>query len=151
MNLVRLPPPLVRHEFRNLTLFASQLFDTHSCCRLQNREITEPLTRALESSVPSVQSIETISAHPVYTAFQKQWQIHAYFWKEIVVKFEEALAPTTRDSVKGMLPPIGTWPESSSHPGSAPFTTNQAVVVWNTIFACWSSEVCVPMLSYQFC
>lgn len=44
-------------------------------------------------------------AHPVYTAFHKRWQIHTYFqlrWKEIVVKFEESLAPTKLDIIKGV-------------------------------------------------
>jgi hypothetical protein len=43
----------------------------------------------------------------VYAAFQKRWQIHTYFqlrWKEIVVKFEEALVPTKLDIINGTLP-----------------------------------------------
>ena len=43
----------------------------------------------------------------MYTAFQRRWQIHTYFqlrWKEIVVKFEEALVSTKLDVIKGGSP-----------------------------------------------
>lgn len=96
-------------EFRNVTLIGSQPFDTLSLCRSQNHDITEAFIRALECLAPSVQSIEAMRAHPVYTAFQKRWQIHTYFqlrWKEIVVKLEESLVPTKLDTIKGILPPV---------------------------------------------
>lgn len=110
-------------EFRHVSLIASQSFDALSRCLLQNHEITEALIRALECLAPSVQSIETMRAHPVYTAFQQRWQIHTYFqlrWKEIVVKLEEALVPTKLDTIKGTLPPIDPWPELSSHTQKTP-------------------------------
>ncbi|KAF9650191.1 COG complex component [Thelephora ganbajun] len=103
----------------------------------KNHETTEAFIRALECLAPSVQSIESMRAHPVYTAFQKRWQIHTYFqlrWKEIVVKCEEALVSTKLDIIKD----------------NAPFTTNQAIVVWNAISACWSNGVYMPVLSYRF-
>lgn len=103
----------------------------------KNHETTEAFIRALECLAPSVQSIGTMRAHPVYTAFHKRWQIHTYFqlrWKEVVVKFEEALVPIKLDIIKD----------------NAPFATNQAIAAWNAISTCWSSEVYMPVLSYRF-
>ena len=101
-----------------------------------------------------MQSIEAMRAHPVYAAFQKRWQIHTYFqlrWKEIVVKFEEALVSTKLDIIKGTLPYANLLLELPSHLlDNAPFATNQAIAVWNAISTCWSNEVYMPVLSYRF-
>ena len=94
-------------EFRKVIWIRAWLSDGLSYLRLQNHETTEAFIRALECLAPSVQSIETMRAHAVYTTFQRRWQIHTYFqlrWKEIVVKFEEALVSTKLDVIKGMLP-----------------------------------------------
>jgi hypothetical protein len=92
-------------------------------------------------------------AHPVYTAFQKRWQIHTYFqlrWKEIVVKLEEALASTKLDILKGKLPRVNRRPRVLTYLENAPFSTNQAVAVWDAISTCWSNEVYMPVLSHRF-
>ena len=62
-------------------------------------------------------------AHPVYTAFQKRWQIHTYFqlrWKEIVVKLEEALVSTRLDVARGTLPYAGARLQSPSYIQTTP-------------------------------
>ena len=42
-----------------------------------------------------MQAIQSMRAHPVYTAFERRWQLPVYFqlrWKEIVTKLEDQLA-----------------------------------------------------------
>lgn len=42
-------------------------------------------------------AIESMRSHPVYTAFERRWQLPVYFqlrWKEIVTKLEEPLTVT---------------------------------------------------------
>ena len=124
-----------------------------SCHFSQNHETTEAFIRALECLAPSVQSIETMRAHPAYIAFQKRWQIHTYFqlrWKEIVVKFEAALVSNKVGAIKGTLPRANLRLKLTSSSENAPFATNQATAVWSAISACWSSEVYMPVLSYRF-
>jgi conserved oligomeric Golgi complex subunit 2 len=44
-----------------------------------------------------MQAIESMRLHPVYSAFERRWQLPVYFqlrWKEIVTKLEEQLAVT---------------------------------------------------------
>lgn len=89
----------------------------------------------------------------VYIAFQRRWQIHTYFqlrWKEIVLKFEEALVSTKLDIIKGMLPDQPSTSTVLISLDNAPFATNQGVAAWNAISACWSNEVYMPVLSYRF-
>ena len=64
--------------------------------------------RSLEFLAPSVQSVEAMRAHIVYTSFDRRWQLPVYFqlrWKEIVSKLEESLVTTKleRSASKGLL------------------------------------------------
>lgn len=72
-----------------------------SCCfrsilnsdELKNYEITQAFIRSLEFLAPSIEAVESMRTHPVYSMFEKRWQLPVYFqmrWKEIVSKVEEA-------------------------------------------------------------
>jgi hypothetical protein len=55
-----------------------------------------------------MQAIESMRLHPVYSAFERRWQLPVYFqlrWKEIVTKLEEQLAVTKleRSPSKGIF------------------------------------------------
>lgn len=73
----------------------------------KNYEITQAFIRSLEFIAPSAQSVQSMRAHPVYSMFEKRWQLPVYFqmrWKEIVSKVEDALALPVEPSGK---PPGG--------------------------------------------
>ncbi|KAF9037912.1 hypothetical protein BDP27DRAFT_1525866 [Rhodocollybia butyracea] len=60
---------------------------------LKSYEITQAFIRSLELMAPSAQAVESLRAHPVYTIFEKRWQLPVYFQmrrKKIVSKVEEA-------------------------------------------------------------
>jgi len=56
--------------------------------------LTQAFIRSLEFFAPSGHAIEVMRSHPVYVAFEKQWQLPVYFqmrWKEIVANVEVSL------------------------------------------------------------
>ncbi|KAH7926725.1 COG complex component [Leucogyrophana mollusca] len=103
---------------------------------------TQAFIRALELLAPSTQSIQSMRSHPVYSAFNRRWQLQVYFqlrWKDIITRLEESLAVTT------ITPAAHT-----SITGRGPFVTAQAADVWTAISACWSAEVYIPDLGHRF-
>lgn len=82
----------------------------------KNYEITQAFIRSLEFMAPSAQSVQSMRAHPVYSMFEKRWQLPVYFqmrWKEIVSKVEDALALPVEPSGK---PPGGyNHPAHNNH------------------------------------
>ncbi|KAJ7783230.1 COG complex component [Mycena metata] len=102
-------------------------------------ETTQAFIRSLEFLAPSAHSIEAMRAHPVYTSFERRWQLPVYFqlrWKEIVGKVEDVLS----------VPRVELSSTSDKHS----FVTTQAAAVWVAISACWSAEVFIPELSHRF-
>ncbi|KAI0775843.1 COG complex component [Trametes elegans] len=102
-------------------------------------ETTQAFIRALEFLAPSVESVEALRKHIVFTAFERRWQLPVYFqlrWKEIVSKLEESLATTKL--------------ERTPTKALAPFVTSQAAAVFEAVRACWSAEVFIPDLSARF-
>ncbi|KAH9929602.1 COG complex component [Epithele typhae] len=105
----------------------------------KHHETTQAFIRALEFLAPSVQSVEAMRKHIVYTSFERRWQLPVYFqlrWKEIVSRLEEAL--------------LNTKLERSATKVFAPFVTPQAVAVLDAIRASWSAEVYIPELAPRF-
>ncbi|KAI0373909.1 COG complex component [Pilatotrama ljubarskyi] len=105
----------------------------------KHHETTQAFIRALEFLAPSVESVEAMRKHIVFTAFERRWQLPVYFqlrWKEIVTRLEEALATTKL--------------ERTATKALAPFVTTQAAAVFDAIRACWSAEVFIPELSSRF-
>ena len=88
---------------------------------LQHHETTQAFIRALEFLAPSVQSVQAMRAHIVFTSFERRWQLPVYFqlrWKEIVAKLEDALATADVRSIVSDAPlrvldevvaAAGTW------------------------------------------
>ncbi|KAJ6499253.1 COG complex component [Mycena sanguinolenta] len=102
-------------------------------------EITQAFIRSLEFLAPSAHSVEAMRAHPIFSAFERRWQLPVYFqmrWKEIIGKVEDALS----------VPRV----ELSSTTDKYSFATTQAAAVWVAISACWSAEVFIPELSHRF-
>ncbi|KAJ7647285.1 oligomeric golgi complex component, COG2-domain-containing protein [Roridomyces roridus] len=102
-------------------------------------EITNAFIRSLEFLAPSVHSVEAMRAHPVYTAFERRWQLPVYYqlrWKEIVSKVEDVLS----------VPRV----ELSSAKEKTAFASTQATAIWVAISACWSAEVFIPELTHRF-
>ncbi|KAJ7497349.1 COG complex component [Mycena latifolia] len=102
-------------------------------------ETTQAFIRSLEFLAPSAHSVEAMRAHPVYSAFERRWQLPVYFqmrWKEIVGKLEVALS----------APRV----ELTSNKEKHSFATIQAAAVWVAISACWSAEVFISELSHRF-
>ncbi|RPD78692.1 COG complex component [Lentinus tigrinus ALCF2SS1-7] len=105
----------------------------------KHHETTQAFLRSLEFLAPSVQCVEAMRAHIVYTTFDRRWQLPVYFqlrWKEIVTKLEDSLATTKL--------------ERNASKASAPFVTSQASAVYDAIRACWSAEVYIPQLTSRF-
>ncbi|KAI0645824.1 COG complex component [Trametes meyenii] len=105
----------------------------------KHHETTQAFIRALEFLAPSVESVEAMRKHIVFTAFERRWQLPIYFqlrWKEIVTKLEESLVTTKleRNATKAL----------------APFVTQQAAAVFDAVRASWSAEVFIPELSARF-
>ncbi|PIL35979.1 hypothetical protein GSI_01639 [Ganoderma sinense ZZ0214-1] len=77
----------------------------------EHHETTQAFIRALEFLAPSVQSVQAMRTHIVFTSFERRWQLPVYFqlrWKEIVAKLEDTLATTKLERNKGTLLPFGT-------------------------------------------
>ncbi|KAF9062113.1 COG complex component [Rhodocollybia butyracea] len=107
---------------------------------LKSYEITQAFIRSLELMAPSAQAVESMRVHPVYTIFEKRWQLPVYFqmrWKEIVSKVEEAFTLPVELSGK-----ITATADS--------LLTPQATAVWVALTACWSAEIYIPQLSHRF-
>ncbi|KAI0744038.1 COG complex component [Daedaleopsis nitida] len=105
----------------------------------KHHETTQAFARALEFLAPSVQSVEAMRTHIVYTSFDRRWQLPVYFqlrWKEIVTKLEASLVMIKL--------------ERSSSKAIAPFVTPQAAACWDALRACWSAEIYIPQLSSRF-
>ncbi|KAJ7703146.1 oligomeric golgi complex component, COG2-domain-containing protein [Mycena rosella] len=102
-------------------------------------ETTQAFIRSLEFLAPSAHSVEAMRTHPIYSAFERRWQLPVYFqmrWKEIVGKLEEALS----------VPRVELTSTKEKHS----FATTQAAAVWVAISACWSAEVFISELSHRF-
>ncbi|KAI0633252.1 COG complex component [Trametes polyzona] len=105
----------------------------------KHHETTQAFIRALEFLAPSVESVEAMRKHIVFTSFERRWQLPVYFqlrWKEIVAKLEEALAVTKL--------------ERTATKALAPFVTAQAAAAFDAVRACWSAEVYIPELGARF-
>ncbi|PSR73204.1 hypothetical protein PHLCEN_2v10925 [Hermanssonia centrifuga] len=105
----------------------------------KHHETTQAFIRSLEFLAPSMQAIEAMRAHPVYTNFERRWQLPVYFqlrWKEIVMKLEESLAATKLEHAFGS--------------NVKPFATAQAAAIWEAITSCWSAQLYIPELDHRF-
>ncbi|KAF9065516.1 hypothetical protein BDP27DRAFT_1424825 [Rhodocollybia butyracea] len=70
---------------------------------MQSYEITQAFIRSLELMAPSAQAVESLRAHPVYTIFEKRWQLPVYFQmrrKKIVSERSPTPALGERPSVE---------------------------------------------------
>ncbi|KAJ4483374.1 COG complex component [Lentinula aciculospora] len=106
----------------------------------KNYEITQAFIRSLDFMAPSAQAVQSMRSHPVYSMFEKRWQLPVYFqmrWKEIVSKVEEALAL-----------PVELSDNLTMTADS--LITPQATAIWVALTACWSAEIYIPELSYRF-
>ncbi|KAA1473910.1 COG complex component [Dentipellis sp. KUC8613] len=105
----------------------------------KNHETTQAFIRSLQYLAPSARAVEAMTSHPVFTAFERRWQLPVYFqlrWKEIVTKVEDALATNKL--------------EPNASKGVPPFATSQGAAVWTAIGTCWNGDVFVPQLSHRF-
>ncbi|KAF8492925.1 oligomeric golgi complex component, COG2-domain-containing protein [Gautieria morchelliformis] len=108
----------------------------------QHYVTTQNFLAALEFLAPSLHSVESMRAHPVYLTFQRRWQLPVYFqlrWKDIVGKLEDALSSKSDSTI---ILPKGT--------ASPEFTTSQAAVVFEAIRTCWSQDVYIPEIGHRF-
>ncbi|KNZ72797.1 Conserved oligomeric Golgi complex subunit 2 [Termitomyces sp. J132] len=106
-------------------------------------ELSQAFIRSLEYLAPSVHSIRTMRAHPIYIAFEQRWQLPVYFqmrWKEIVGSLEESLSVARIEPMTSQGCLIDTMA----------FATSQANAVWVAITACWSAEVFIADLCHKF-
>lgn len=108
----------------------------------KHHSTTQAFIRSLEFLAPSTHSVQNMRSHPVFTAFQRRWQLSVYFqlrWKEIITKLEEILSSRILD------------PEASNFtPGRNEFVTAQAADIFSAIASCWSAEVYIPDLAHRF-
>ncbi|KAF8844393.1 COG complex component [Paxillus ammoniavirescens] len=109
---------------------------------LKRHATTQAFIRALEFIAPSTESVQAMRSHPVFTMFNRRWQLPIYFqlrWKDIVGKLEDCLcsAALAPDSI------IFTSVRSA-------FLTPQAESIWVAVGSCWSAEVFIPELAYRF-
>ncbi|KAJ3803011.1 COG complex component [Lentinula aff. detonsa] len=123
----------------------------------KNYEITQAFIRSLEFMAPSAQAVRTMRAHPVYSMFEKRWQLPVYFqmrWKEIVGKVEEALVLPVEPSGKSTggqnLPKTNSRSPCIHLATTGTLITPQATAVWVALTACWSAEIYIPELSHRF-
>lgn len=61
----------------------------------QNYLATLAFVEKIENLCPTVRQLQTLRAHPSYTAFMKRWQLPVYFqlrFKEIAGSLESALS-----------------------------------------------------------
>lgn len=108
----------------------------------KHHSTTQAFIRSLEFLAPSTHSVQNMRSHPVFTAFQRRWQLSVYFqlrWKETVTKLEETLSSRILD------------PEAPNFtPGRDVFVTAQAADVFTAIASCWSAEGYIPDLAHRF-
>ncbi|KAG2150384.1 oligomeric golgi complex component, COG2-domain-containing protein [Suillus clintonianus] len=108
----------------------------------KHHSTTQAFIRSLEFLAPSTHSVQNMRSHPVFTAFQRRWQLSVYFqlrWKETVTKLEETLSSRILD------------PEAPNFtPGRDVFVTAQAADVFTAIASCWGAEGYIPDLSHRF-
>lgn len=108
----------------------------------KHHSTTQAFIRSLEFLAPSTHSVQNMRSHPVFTAFQRRWQLSVYFqlrWKEIITKLEETLSSRILD------------PEAPNFtPGRNVFVTAQAADIFTAIASCWSAEVYIPDLAHRF-
>ncbi|KIY46789.1 COG complex component [Fistulina hepatica ATCC 64428] len=100
-------------------------------------ETTHAFVRALEFLAPSERAVVAMRAHPVYTAFEKRWQLPVYFqmrWKEIVGKLENVMAS----------------PDTQASQDNDGFVKPQTAATWEAICACWNVEVYIAELGSRF-
>ncbi|KIJ67824.1 hypothetical protein HYDPIDRAFT_37422 [Hydnomerulius pinastri MD-312] len=109
---------------------------------LKRHTTTQAFIRALEFIAPSTRSVQAMRSHPVFTAFNRRWQLPIYFqlrWKEIVSKLEDILNATTIDPDA-----VNTDSRRSA------FLTPQADYIWASVASCWSAQVFIPDLAHRF-
>ncbi|KAG1816061.1 COG complex component [Suillus subaureus] len=108
----------------------------------KHHSTTQAFIRSLEFLAPSTHSVQNLRSHPVFTAFQRRWQLSVYFqlrWKEVITKLEETLSSRVLD------------PEAPNFtPGRNVFVTAQAADIFTAISSCWSAEVYIPDLAHRF-
>ncbi|KAG5650522.1 hypothetical protein H0H81_011940 [Sphagnurus paluster] len=105
----------------------------------KHRELSQAFIRSLEYLAPSMHSVQSLRAHPVYVAFEQRWQLPVYFqirWKDIIGVLENSLAVVRID-------PVFTNQKNV-------FATPQANAAWVAITACWSAEIFIPDLCHRF-
>lgn len=108
----------------------------------KHHSTTQAFIRSLEFLAPSTHSVQNMRSHPVFTAFQRRWQLPVYFqlrWKEVITKLEETLSSRILD------------PEAPNFtPGRNVFVTAQAADIFTAIASCWSAEGYIPDLAHRF-
>ncbi|KAG1777689.1 oligomeric golgi complex component, COG2-domain-containing protein [Suillus placidus] len=108
----------------------------------KHHSTTQAFIRSLEFLAPSTHSVQNMRSHPVFTAFQRRWQLSVYFqlrWKEVITKVEETLSSRILD------------PEAPNFtPGRNGFVTAQAADIFTAIASCWSAEGYIPDLAHRF-
>lgn len=108
----------------------------------KHHSTTQAFIRSLEFLAPSTHSVQNLRSHPVFTAFQRRWQLSVYFqlrWKEVITKLEGTLSSRVLD------------PEAPNFtPGRNVFVTAQAADIFTAISSCWSAEVYIPDLAHRF-
>lgn len=108
----------------------------------KHHSTTQAFIRSLEFLAPSTHSVQNMRSHPVFTTFQRHWQLSVYFqlrWKEVITKVEETLSSRILD------------PEAPNFaPGRNVFVTAQAADIFTAIASCWSAEVYIPDLAHRF-
>jgi hypothetical protein len=122
---------------------------------VQHHETTQAFIRSLEFLAPSAEAIQSMRAHPSFSAFDRRWQLPVYFqlrWKEIVTALEVALSVNRLDSAvttgSHSVSPYQTMIDQSLD--QEPFVTPQSAATWAAITRCWSAEVYIPELSHRF-
>lgn len=131
---------------------------------MQHHETTQAFIRSLEYLAPSVQAIAAMRAHPVYSAFERRWQLPVYFqlrWKDIVTNLEEVLVVTRleRTPTKGKHFSVHAMTIRIANiwltcfflvEALSPFVTPQVAAIWDAISTCWSAQVYIPELGHRF-
>ncbi|TFK54447.1 COG complex component [Heliocybe sulcata] len=106
----------------------------------KNYHTTQAFIRSLEFLAPSIASVELMRNHPLFTSFERCWQLPVYYqlrWKEIIAHLEDVLSSTR----------IEPSPNRSE---AQPFVTTQAKAIWVSIETCWSDQVYIPELAHRF-
>ncbi|KAF8556364.1 COG complex component [Imleria badia] len=106
---------------------------------LKRHAAAQAFIHALEFIAPSTKSVQAMRSHPVFTSFNKRWQLPIYFqlrWKDIVGKLEDSLSNTVIPNFVNV--------------GRSLFLMPQAESVWAAISSCWSAEIFIPDLAHRF-